>query len=498
MNKMQPRRFSWSAWLFIALMLTGFLVRMVDLTDAPFDFHPTRQLLDAIIARGMYFQMLPGADPQIQAQAVGLWQQMEAYELPVLPRLVALTYLAVGGEHLWIARIWTSLFWVLGGIPLFLLSRRLFSVKAALFAVAFYLFQPYGIAASRSFQPDPLMVSLLLWSVWSLVRWSETRGWKRAVVTGLLCGLALLVKISILFVLAGIALAVVLGVFGWRKWVTSAQVWLIAFLAALPTILYYFLGPKTSSSFFSFWSLSFSYLLLKSSFYGDVLQLIDGILGLVVFFVALAGVFLSRPDARRILLGYWIGYLAFIIVFPYHASTHDYYHLPILPLAALSLAPVVEAILDRVESVRGVYRWMFAGVVVLCAAYPLWITTRVMQATDYRAEAAGWARIGQQIPHDAPAIGLVHEYGHPLIYYGNVMVKTWPAQVDLSMQAKRSATGEVEFEALFQQRTSGYRYFLVTLPGELEAQPELMRWLNDHYPSQNGDGYLIYDLWGSR
>lgn len=485
-------------WLLIAILLAGAAVRMVDLTDAPFDFHPTRQLLAAIEARGMYYQMSPGADPQIRTQAIGLWQQMESYELPILPRLVALTYLAAGGEHLWIARVWTSLFWVLGGIPLFLLSKRLFSEKAALFATAFFLFQPYGIAASRSFQPDPLMVSLLLWSAWSLVRWSEARTWKSAWVAGLLCGLALLVKISILFVLAGIALAVVLGALGWRKWMTSAQVWLIALLAALPTLLYYLLGPETSANFFSFWSLSFSYLLLKSSFYGDVLQLIDGILGLVVFFISLAGVFLARPNARRILLGYWIGYLVFIIVFPYHASTHDYYHLPILPLVALSLAPVAEAVFDRADSLRGLPRWLFAGVVVLCAAYPLYITTRVMQATDYRAEAAGWERIGEQIPRDAPAIGLVHEYGHPLIYYGNVMVKTWPAQVDLSMQAKRSNAGEAEFEELFRQRTSGYRYFVVTLPGELEAQPELKSWLNDHYPSQSGEGYLIYDLWGSK
>ena len=58
--------------------------------------------------------------------------------------------------------------------------------------------------------------------------------------------------LCILFVLAGIALAVVMGAMGWRKWMTSAQVWLIALLAALPTLLYYLLGPETSANFFSF------------------------------------------------------------------------------------------------------------------------------------------------------------------------------------------------------------------------------------------------------
>ncbi len=41
----------------IALLVAGFAVRMLDLTDPPLDFAATRQLHSLILARGFYYQM---------------------------------------------------------------------------------------------------------------------------------------------------------------------------------------------------------------------------------------------------------------------------------------------------------------------------------------------------------------------------------------------------------------------------------------------------------
>ena len=51
--------------ILAALLLSGLALRFYDLTDQPIDFHPTRQLRGAIIARGMYYEMLPSADPSL-------------------------------------------------------------------------------------------------------------------------------------------------------------------------------------------------------------------------------------------------------------------------------------------------------------------------------------------------------------------------------------------------------------------------------------------------
>ena len=43
--------------IVLSIFLLGFGIRMLDLTDLPLDFNPTRQLLSAIKARGMYYQI---------------------------------------------------------------------------------------------------------------------------------------------------------------------------------------------------------------------------------------------------------------------------------------------------------------------------------------------------------------------------------------------------------------------------------------------------------
>ena len=48
-------------WILLILGL-GLAIRLFDLTDLPLDFHPTRQLRSAIIARGMYAEMQPFPD----------------------------------------------------------------------------------------------------------------------------------------------------------------------------------------------------------------------------------------------------------------------------------------------------------------------------------------------------------------------------------------------------------------------------------------------------
>jgi 4-amino-4-deoxy-L-arabinose transferase-like glycosyltransferase len=496
---MKSKALNLTNWLFLALLLVGFAVRMVDLTDAPLDFHPTRQLYDAIFTHKLYEQLRTQDSSTGQVTALEALSEDGNYEPIILQFLVAVSYLLAGGEYLWISRIWTSALWVLGGIPLFLLAKRFFSRPASLFALAFYLFQPFAITASRSFQPDPFMVALILWGAWALVKWGEEQRWKNAIIAGLLCGLALLVKLPAVFALFGMAVAVVLGELGVKRFWRQPQVWAIAVLAALPPAIYYLFDRGSgSSNYFAYWTLPLLKLFLQPSFYGDWLQMINSILNLVVFFLALAGVMLARSRAQRLLIGFWCGYVAHALVFPYQTITHDYYHLQIIPLVALSLAPLVELIFERAKQVTGWQRWALGAIVLIAAAYPVWLNIRVTQVYDYRPEAAGWKKIGEALPTDGEIIGLVHDYGHPLEYFGGVRVSLWPAQIDLNLAELRNSQSGSSFKDLFAQRTAGYRYFLVTLMSDLEAQPELKSWLNEHYSVQSGDGYLLYDLAGSK
>ncbi len=120
------RLFAVIALLFVFGLGLG--ARLYDLTDQPIDFHPTRQLRGAIIARGMYYQMYPEADPETRALALSFWDSTGKYEPSLLERMVATVYLLIGREYVWVSRIFTILFWMVGGLVLFKLGLRMSSV----------------------------------------------------------------------------------------------------------------------------------------------------------------------------------------------------------------------------------------------------------------------------------------------------------------------------------------------------------------------------------
>src|SRR5688572_12943629 len=254
----------------IALVLVfgaALAIRLYDLTDLPLDFHPTRQLLSAIKARGLYYETEPDGVSTWKLETAIRQAKLKADVEPVVfERLVAFTY-RFTGEQLWIARIYSSLFWLIGGIFLFLLVRELVSFEGAVFSTAYYLFFPYAIIASRSFQPDPLMVMLILAFWWMFSRWSnltlnhssERRGeqWAYTLLAGLLGGFAIFIKFSAAFFVIGGALGLALSSFSLRDLFRNVQVWVMVVLGALPAIAYLvygifiagFFGPQFSGRF---------------------------------------------------------------------------------------------------------------------------------------------------------------------------------------------------------------------------------------------------------
>jgi hypothetical protein len=169
------------------IFLLALGIRLYDLTDLPKEYGMQRQMYSFIKARGMYYEMARDVPDWQREIAVQQWREQVALEPPVFERLVAFTYLLFG-EHMWIARIYSALFWLAGGLALFLLARRLTSTDGALVALLYYVFVYFGILSSRSFQPDPLMIALGLYALWAFNHWLESNSGKWAVTAGLKSG----------------------------------------------------------------------------------------------------------------------------------------------------------------------------------------------------------------------------------------------------------------------------------------------------------------------
>jgi len=222
------------------LLLIGLLIRLYDITDLPLDFHPTRQLFTAIVARERYLEMTPSA-PEWQRSLAEKMVKAEVTDAPIYDGLVALTYKVIGKESLLIPRIYSIFFWLVGGVGLFLLARDLTAFDGGIVALMVYLFVPFSIISSRTIQPDPMMISLIIFCWWCMYRWSLKRSWKWAIAAGVLGGLAILVKALGAFLIFGGFLALLLMV-GFRKCFKNIQFWIMGFIAAFPTLIYMLIG----------------------------------------------------------------------------------------------------------------------------------------------------------------------------------------------------------------------------------------------------------------
>lgn len=512
-------------WIAAVLLALGALLRLYDLTDQPIDFHPTRQLRGAIVARGIYYQMAPGIDDQLRRQAQAFQASTGQYEPPILETLTALASLAVGQEIFWAARVINTIFWLIGGLALLALSRRVAAVHQAdpklppaqaaawisgLVGLSFYLALPFSVQASRSFQPDPAMVMWLALAAYGLWRWSETRSWNWALAAGLAAGTAVLTKAVIIFTIGGGMAG--LSVFAawelsradaradrnsaWRflwRLLADPQLWSIMALTALPTAAFYLTRPDRASEYFSTWTLALSHLLLQPRFYLGWMYLVLKLMTVAALLAALIGLLRARGRARALLLGIWIGYIGYGLFLPYQIDTHSYYHLQLVYLISLTMVPAVLMAVEALQHLTMGWQVAAAAAALLLLAVASWQALVPLYGQDYRSEPAYWQTIASYLPADGKIIALTQDYGYRLMYYGWRKVTLWPNRGEIKLNDLRGSSKE--FEQFFTKRTRDKSFFLITAFRQFEDQPELQKTLSEKYAlAAQGQGYLIFDL----
>jgi len=507
--------FSQRSTRVISLLLlfgVALTIRMYDLTDLPFDFHPTRQLLSAIKARALFYETQPDGYSTKQLET-GIQQaklKTDA-EPPIFENIMAFTY-RFTGEQVWIARIYGSIFWLAGGVFLFLLIRDLLSFEGALVGTAYYLLFPYTVIASRSFQPDPLMVTMTIAFWWMLSRWMtltlnpspsgsptgvlrKGAGVRAALLAGLLGGLAIYIKFSTAFFVIGGALGLVLSRYTLRELFRNAQVWAMAIVGALPALAYLiygvyitgFLGEKFSGRFIPALLLNpFNYIQWEAK--------VSLAAGGIFVMLGLLGFFLVKDKTlRSFLIGLWGSYLLYGLFFDYHVATHDYYHLPLIPIVAISLSPLGDEVIARLsESASG---WVRSAlyVILLFGLFSItWDIRNQMKEVDYRPEAAMWAEIGEALGHESSAVALTQDYGSRLQYYGLTNCTIWPASGDIYAASLRGV--DLMSDNSFRDFVGNKKFFLVTDFDELKKQPELKDRLSRYKIYAEGEGYILYQI----
>jgi len=484
--------------IFVALafLVGGFGLRMIDLTDPPLDFHPSRQLYSYTIARGLFYQTTPDADPVIRERAIATGERTDRYEPRIQEGIVALLYRLSGGERFWIARILTSLEWIAGGWILFSLASRISTPIGGLFTLGYYIFLPFAIQASRSFQPDILMILGIISAAYCLYRWSEEETWRWSLIAGLVAGIAVLSKAQGIFAVTVMAILTVLTKKSFGKALVDPKIWAMAgSMTVIPAV--YYLGPwlPGSGAYFSSFTVAMSRLLEDPGFYVRWANFIHDFMDMGIIVVALLGSLLLNRSGRPIALGLWLGYGLLGLFFPWQIGTHDYYSLALVPTVALGLAPTGAWLAQSIRKQGWMLRTGFLLICLFAIAYPAWTARSGLLGKNYHSEWRAWEIMGEELPAGANIIALTHDYGWRLQYWGYTPVKLWPYNADYELHIARGGNLAADIRPVFEDLTSGQDYFLVTLFSELDAQPQLKEILNEEYPIvQRGDGYVLFDL----
>ena len=487
-------------WLLAALLLAGLGLRLIALDNPPLDLHAWRQLRSANIARAVYYRIQPQADPEVRALANYLGSTYQILEPNLFEHLVGYTYRLVGKEYLPIARLYSILFWLVGGFVLAHMLRRMVGDWGALAGLAYFLFLPFGVQHSRVFLPEPLMILFILLALWAVYRSTEPAASGRWMISaGLFAGLAILVKVYAVFLLVpGVGLFL-LSAHGLRRLLRSRVFWATLALAiVIPAIYYIILAPGGGGAgYLQTWSLPYLHMLKDPLFYLSWLHKLTGAFNPVFLYAGLLGALLLPKPGCWMAVGLWIGYLVEGCTVPSLIRSHSYYNMPLVFVIAIGVA-ALGGVLWQFAQRKG-WGWRLAVLAVLVAglADTAFIARKPLVAVDYRSEPAFWLELGRSLPVDGELIALTEDYNTRLQYYGWRFAKSYLYADDFAMMAHSGNSIDLNAEnlAMFREKVEGMRYFLITKMDELERQPYLQSILEEYYPAViRTDRVLLYDL----
>lgn len=461
-----------------------------------------RDYMSAIYARSYYFEHTDSVDEWRKEIAHTTRGNQLTLEPPVTEFLVSLLYRAVDGEHIWIARLLTSSFWLIGGVFVYKIVETVVSTEAAVFGTAYYLFVPLSIVLSRSFQPDSLMMMLFTISLFSIIRYYQRPSDLMLVTAASLSGLTLLCRPLVLFTLLGAFAALARHQEGGWKRVINGQFLIFIVISLGPPLLYYGYGVLVAGFLRAQAEMSFRpYLMLRREFWMGWLECVGWAVGCAAPIGALLGASMLRKGLpRAFVLGLGIGYVAFGLVFTMHIHTHGYYQAVLIPIIAIALGPLVTLFVDRLGRISD--RWpvwlAIVGALVLAASFSfLEVRSRVGSQVFESVETA--KEIGEIVNHSSEVAYLARYYGLPLQYNAELTGAYWPRKISYWLY-RRADERELSVDQRLDALGFSPEYFVITDFDEFETHhADLRQYLAGNCVLvADNDRYLIYNTCGQQ
>jgi len=512
-------------------------VRLYNIDAAKLYFSPTRQYYSFCIAKGFYFQSAESVSPQSRRIAAINKEALDDKEPPITEYLVTLVWRIVGGQNHRAPSLICSAFWLIGGVFVFLIAKKYTTAVPAAVATAFYLLCPFGILISRSFQPEALMTMMFLAGIYTIFNYYQNQSPRRLFIMGLVSGLAILVKVSVIFPIWAAFIVPGICKNGLRRTIFSRRHLAFLVLGIGPAFAYYsYLAVFTEEVRMVAQSVFAPQLLLDSFFWTGWLNQIGSVIGFIPIVAAVFGILLVRDKTvKSILTGLALGYLVYALIFTYTTPTHDYYQVQIIPVVVLAGSPVIAFFLDRLrhKNSRHPRSALAVGLLLLTAlvgllggiktgafrtenrflkpslafaykCFGMWPDYLSQYSSDYPEFIERAEKIGRAVNHSDKTITLGLTV--PLWYYGDYAGYRWPrhhhwsageAHAGIGTGAKWKEYRGLTARELYEKHFSRFcpQYFVAASPGEFEEQKSLREFLFGRFKLLvEEEKYLIFDL----
>jgi hypothetical protein len=446
-------------FFLVLIVIAAFGVRWISI-DQPFiDPWSWRQSDVAAIARNFLENGFHFGWPQVDW--AGDQPGYVGTEFPVLPFVAALVYRSVG-VHEWIGRIQGVLFFIVA-LPFFFgLVRRIFGEVVAAWSTFFYAFAPLSIVASRAFMPDMPSLSLGIIGMYFFLRWLEEDRFRWLLSSALLVSLALLIKLPTAILGGPLLYLAISSIRGrgrivhrggalskpasgdgvleenpdkneerdapggedggletaapWWGILARWELWFFGAITLIPSALWYWHAHRIAADYYPYHFFGAGgFRIMSLAWYWEIVrQTAFSSLSLTLFVLALLGA-LAAPRGRYSRIFHWwlAAMLVFIVVAGY-GNRHQWYQLPLVPIAAIFAGCACARIAARVPIPRVL---LALGAVLLVSSFT--ISSYFCVQPLYRPAAAALRNLGLELNEATTANALIIAAtdGDPTVFY---------------------------------------------------------------------------------
>ena len=366
-------------YLAILVVLIFALLHLPGIKTPPIDEHNWRQTDTAAVARNFQFESPNIFLPRIDIR--GQFSGITGMEFPVYNYILYIANSVFGYQH-WHGRIITLFFGCVGLIFFYGFIKRRYTRSLANFSVSVMALLPVYFIFSKNIQPDIMMVSFLLASLYYAQIFTEKHKDKYFYLMLATLALAVLIKIPSIFIIIPICL--ILGKKVIIKLVDKKKLIIFVLVFVVPVLGWYLWSDYLSKSYglgnYFYGNIAIADSLSLAIRKGFWRVIADYLLPLrfpfgALYLLGLIGVLYSLAKKNLLPLVWLLSFVLFIGIFAIKSFYHNYYVLPLLPPLALIVGIALDFIYRGMKKENRILSVTFVSILFIVAILKMIPTT---------------------------------------------------------------------------------------------------------------------------